>query len=439
MALTPAREEQGLAAQIALALALTAVGLFAGVWWAAGLLVLAALLDGLGWRGLARAGLVTGVLLTPLGPLLVVLGLPVTLGKVAVGLSLLLSIARGGLPLVWTPLSGPLLAVLVSMGLATLVGGWQEGLAPLSSAVLLVVFVHHLPVAVRREQVYDLTRVIGAVLLLLLAVSIPQGLNALHVTARDVGWRFRSSGHTGSPNDWAMLLLLLVPVASWRWPGRWGPWAEGALLALWPIALLQTMSRSGFLVGALLGLWFAWRYRRRWRLLLLVVALVVVGAKLGVRMDGVEHRLHSLVHPDMETKLGHASLRQRADLVRASWTLFQSSPWLGVGLGRFPDLASALIPWGVTLSSHNTWLKVAVEQGVAGLVAHGAALWALARLLLVRLRSLSGRERQTAAGIVAGLAATGLLWLTADRFDDVLSWLVLGLALALSDHEKTEN
>jgi len=155
------------------------------------------------------------------------------------------------------------------------------------------------------------------------------------------------------------------------------------------LTLLLTSSRGAVLaVAAALALWLLWELSRRvgpavqllrfqvFSLLLIPVALLFVVAFVQV---GGPSALVSQVS-------GTDSAIGRLDLAGHTIELIGDFPFTGGGLESFPGLYSQyllVIPFYALPNGHNIFLDIALEQGVAGLLAFSGvvlgAFWLLAR------------------------------------------------------------
>jgi putative inorganic carbon (hco3(-)) transporter len=237
----------------------------------------------------------------------------------------------------------------------------------------------------------------------------------------------------GTVNAVALYLELLVPIAVWlswtRWHRR--PFSVG-LAVLGAFALLVTGSRGAWL-GAAAGLVvlvaLVWRTRglsiarfgsgpTRW-----IVALVVVGGAILLVPTFVSRMLS-----------GDAG---RIELWTAAWSMFTSSPIVGVGPGAWPMLR-AFTPisddnLAVLATSHNSILQILAETGVIGLL---AAAWLVVTIARVGWRAVTGGrtldDRTTAAVALGSLAAAGVHSVVDTQFHlPAIVLLVLHLAARL--------
>jgi O-antigen ligase len=115
---------------------------------------------------------------------------------------------------------------------------------------------------------------------------------------------------------------------------------------------------------AALVLWLTWRnVLRGWYLLaaLAVAAVMVLYAAAYLTA-------HDLPLPDLDARMSDDSGRV-AVLIRA-WEMFLEAPLLGKGIGSTVD-------WNVVISSHNTYLNLAADHGVLGLLMLPSLCYAL--------------------------------------------------------------
>lgn len=168
--------------------------------------------------------------------------------------------------------------------------------------------------------------------------------------------------------------------------------ASGGLTAL---ALPFTHSRAGMAVAVLgLCLLLVLSQQRNWKRLAILLGLTCGAALIAVlEMD---ERL---------TELG-ADVPQRMRVWQLSWELLAERPWLGQGLGAFPDAFQAIRPGSITqiwTQAHNSWLELMVELGApAACSLFLAAGWAWRRCLVAAVRRHRNRDLP-ALGAAAGL------------------------------------
>jgi len=214
---------------------------------------------------------------------------------------------------------------------------------------------------------------------------------------------FRPDIGVGNPNDFAAMANLFVPLAFYLiWERR--PYWE-RLLCL--VCLLSTLagiivcaSRGGFLglaAAILLVVWHSPKAKRN---------LVILGALLIPMALAPFSPLHRLLRPNRSDQ---ESTAIRMELWKSGLRMIRAHPLLGVGLGNFKLLSSDY--GGPELKkagmAHNTYIEIAAETGVPGLLAFLAILYFSFRTL-ERIRRHTPRTgpaflRKAASGIQAGL------------------------------------
>lgn len=254
---------------------------------------------------------------------------------------------------------------------------------------------------------------------------------ALLVTAANEGGDLsRYTVGEAHPNDLGFVIALAIPMA-WSLATRTHRPVVATLYRTFPVlALLATSftgSRSSLLLcGVALSIvptTFG-RLTVRARLATLLVLLVAGGAALQAAPDRPVERLGTIAD---EADGGDFS--GRTGLWSDTLRIIARDPVYGVGAGgaRFALLDEGGAEKGV----HNTYLSVAAELGVVGLLA-----W----LLLLAMSFLPGvRGAGSEALLVRVLAATLVLGLVPRHWEyDKATWLVLALAVGLADAARRE-
>lgn len=205
----------------------------------------------------------------------------------------------------------------------------------------------------------------------------------------------------------ALGLLCAVAASLRRWRDHGGRGYLRSLLdgkSPWPFLLVAsatlcaiviplTHSRAGTLVAAL-GLPSLLALSRRWRQMGLTTALLLVVAAPVVSV--LESRLTQI---DLDGG-------QRLQVWRLSLGLLGQRPWLGHGLGAFPDLFQSVRPETlaqVWTEAHNSWLETLVELGIpAALCVFLALSWVWGRCVI---GAMTRRQERIlpALGAAAGL------------------------------------
>ena len=197
--------------------------------------------------------------------------------------------------------------------------------------------------------------------------------------ARISGW----GEYLSNPNDVACVLALMAPlsVICALFERGWKRWLFFACAGVTAVAILFTYSRSGFLAliaSCGLLIWKATRGRRV-KTLLPVAALAAV---LLVSLPGkYMTRISTIFNP--ETDSTNSAQERQEHMIRAAKLAIQR-PIFGVGMGNFHIYAIN------EMRAHNSYLEIAAELGVTGLIAFLVIIFA-------PMRFLRRIERETAA------------------------------------------
>jgi len=251
----------------------------------------------------------------------------------------------------------------------------------------------------------------------------------------------RASGTMGDPNEWATLVLLLTPaligglVDDDHWIAR--PLRMGILL-LAPLAILLSLSRTALVVGALTAPVSLYLLRERRQELAVCLAVAVVGTPLAVDLDYVLFRLRMLVaNLQGSAVVQDVSLDERTVLFHQGMQLFSDHWLVGVGPGNGPRASGYTSLTGRLRPVHNSYLEIASEQGIIGLlfvaVFAGTVAWTLYQGY--RLSSHSA-DRNRILGLSAGLSALALMAATLGLITFAMAYLMLGFSLAVVYHAR---
>jgi putative inorganic carbon (HCO3(-)) transporter len=269
---------------------------------------------------------------------------------------------------------------LLSIPLALNAGeAWGE----FNSAFIKAVVMFIMMVNVVRSE-----RRLWALLWLGLAVSVFLSLNAigdfragrLLVTGTRVAGVI--GGMFGNPNDMALHLVTMVPIAIALLFTRRNPFAKSIYLLcaiLLVAGIVVTFSRGGFLglLGA--GGVLAWKLGRERRL---TVALCVVFAAIALFVfapGDYGSRLSTITNVSSDLT---GSSSQRYALLMRSILVSLRHPLLGIGMGNFHIVALS------ESVSHNAYTQVSAEMGLGALAVY---LW----FMIAPLRRLRIIERET--------------------------------------------
>jgi hypothetical protein len=211
---------------------------------------------------------------------------------------------------------------------------------------------------------------------------------------------YRPGFVTGDANYYSLSALLTVPIAFYLLRAGLRPWQRWFCVACLGVTLLgltAAASRGGLVgLGAalLVGVWHGRQRARNLRLAVLVlVPLMLISPSSPIR------RLLSPTQSDVEASAN------RVAVWRAGLAMVASSPLTGIGVGNFQPLVLQYSPPGAEVETiaHNTYLEVAAEMGIPGLLVFLAIVWSSMRTL-EQLR----RRTQRAGPLLLHQAATAL-------------------------------
>lgn len=210
----------------------------------------------------------------------------------------------------------------------------------------------------------------------------------------------------------------------------------GAIILL-VVAVLATRSRGGagaLAISSMVITFCYWRMGTLQAKHVLVLSLLLVIAIGGVSVFGYEHvssRLDDLVSGDLEELDANGARRA---IWGANLDAFSASPWLGFGLGShrevYPLFLEESFPVEFT-HAESSYLQIASESGVAGLLLLGLAIVLLVRATYRGLGNL--REPSDVAiwaAIIAGLTAS-LCHAAVDFVWYIPSLMAMTIALAI--------
>lgn len=189
-------------------------------------------------------------------------------------------------------------------------------------------------------------------------------------------------GMFGNPNDMALHLVVMIPLAiglllSTRNPLAKPLYAVCALLMVGGI--IASFSRGAFLglLGASVVL--SWKLGRRNRIVMIALVTIFVIALVALAPGEYTDRLSTIGSVNRD-----ASSSSRRDLLVRSIIIAIYNPVLGVGIGNFHFVSIR------ELVSHNSYTQVAAEMGIAAMVIYVS-------FIVVPLRRLNVIEHATYA------------------------------------------
>jgi len=245
----------------------------------------------------------------------------------------------------------------------------------------------------------------------------------------------RSTGTFGDPNEWATLVLLVTPVLL---GGLATDRATGArllrlgLLGLAPLSIFASGSRAALLVGAVVGLSCLVVLRNQRAELVGAGMLGLLVAPFVVDVEAAYMRFSRLLGRASGQMVTDSSLDERGELLRQGADLFMDNWFLGVGAGNYEYATGFISLEGKLRPAHNTYLEVASEQGIVGILAGLVFYGVLAATLWAAFRQAPDEgHRARVLGAATGLAASAVMAATLGLLTFSMGYLMLGLTLAV--------
>lgn len=236
--------------------------------------------------------------------------------------------------------------------------------------------------------------------------------------------------------DLPALSVMVLPFAllatGLHWRTRWR--VLFALLAAALLAVVWVAQNRGAALGlalALLALWLNARNRLRWLLAMVLVAVMAAAFAPRAYFDRFSVIWNrSAAHAT--AGLDRATMDERLELWRTAAGSIAAHPLLGLGPGRETQALRTADVSSHRLVAHNSFISVALETGVVGLILFSALfLGAIAQLQQLIRRTGDSWQRQQARMVQAALCAFVGVGLVISRYDMPLAYLLLGWALAL--------
>ncbi len=362
--------------------------------------------------------------------------IPMTLAKLSVlatmGVWLVHAVAYRKALIRPTPFTPGLIAILVTMMVSTVAARSLDGERAflfIVSVGLLAVLVHVIDAIGNPRNLQGVLRVLAVATVGLMLYTLMSG-----VRVEDMFFDGRQAGTLGDPNEWCALLLVTCPLFMGALAHDRHPLAPpllALLTFLFPLLVFQSLSRAGFAAMLLLSpflIYLLWPWRR-YGWIAVVAALLYV--PMVVDTELLTGRYETLLSEDSVVTDG--SIAVRSVLARTAIALFLERPFLGVGLGMFPLEATLYTSGHAYMKvAHNTFLTVAAEQGLVGLLSHGFLLLVVGTVCARMLRrATTPRMRRLAAGVPISLAGVAVMALTLDLMTFTPIYVVLGLALVI--------
>ena len=238
-------------------------------------------------------------------------------------------------------------------------------------------------------------------------------------------------------NDIALLAVMALPLTMLGMPPAQPlPWrAAFAFLALSLFAIVGlSLNRAAgtALAATLLLLWS--QTGHRWQILA-VSSPAIAGTLFWFAKSDYWDRFRAIWSSEgLRSSLDQATVSERLELWRGALQMVEDHPWFGVGPSNYEHMIGEyLSPALAGIPAHNSWLHLASETGLPGVILYTALFFSglvVLQQAKCRRRGVSWPDygaRLVQASLVAYLV--GALFIT--RHDMVLAYLLLGWASAL--------
>ena len=342
--------------------------------------------EGRGRRRLAFAGLFAFTLLLYARPSE---AFPETFGDfsiiklVAIGTLLaytLSTLARGG-SLTVMPIEFKMLLVITFLGIAFIPVAATPGDSInllmdlfLKVVTIFMLMINLIDTRARLLTMMKLVTIAGTVLGLFAIASYVEGKFA--VQSSHVGVRIAGvvGGIFENPNDLATSLVLLIPMAAALALNRTGipRFFYYACCGVLAIGVVTTFSRGGFLGLVAMGAWLLWKLSRGRRFVGALAFAATITVFLAAMPLGYSSRLSSIFDKESDPT---GSSEARIELLQRSSAIALRHLFIGVGMGNFHIYSIH------EQRAHNSYLEIAAELGIAGLIAYLIMLFAPLRSL----------------------------------------------------------
>lgn len=254
----------------------------------------------------------------------------------------------------------------------------------------------------------------------------------------------RATGPFRDPNYGALTIVVLACLSFYLALTQRKRWQRTLLflgVAVQVVAVFLTFSRAGYIMLALVGSTVLWRERRRlrlWKMVLVATIGLVLLATIGkglldllaARIGTVAEFVQFLREETGQARQADLSLWNRLQLLQAGIKMVLDRFPTGVGWENFRYVVTQYSDEVPSQGAHNTYVAVAAELGLPGVIALGWLLWALwgstSRVSRIAQSELRLLARGTRYGLLAILI--GGLFLTV--LHEAVVWALIGLIMA---------
>lgn len=308
-----------------------------------------------------------------------------------------------------------ILAIFLSIPFGLWVGGSVQFILDTLIKELIILFVIIIAVN-NHNRIRKLLLIIGISTFIVGILTIVR-----YLSGRDliVGYRASiSEGMFGDPNDLALHFVFAIPLLYFVGYKL----TKQKLIFIFMIltlvfAVLLTYSRGGILglgFGAL-AIWYFDKEKRKKNLMLIIMGIILCITMLP---DVIE-RMTTMIEPEKDTV---GSAQQRWGIAKEGLQIFLENPIFGVGVNNFSIAEGAAHNQsGQWKAAHNSFIQIASETGILGLIAFIGCFLSLFRL---GIKAENGKESyQHIRMSVMGIKASALGFLVCATFlSQAYSW-----------------
>jgi hypothetical protein len=250
----------------------------------------------------------------------------------------------------------------------------------------------------------------------------------------------RAMGTFASPNQLSLYLTFLIILAvNLTFRLHSSRWRFTGLIGLLLIALLLTVSRSGWL-AALAGLGTSMLiWRRKQKLILVIAAMSIVSIPV-VSAAGLDQHVLNTFHGSDPSAVSHLEQARENLQIIAEHPLGVGLGWVGSRAKRFPDLPESAQRY----TTESYLLQTTMELGLPGLFVFALLVTLVGILIYTNIFRLSGaKSRAIAVSAFSCLIAALVHAIFIPDLQDIAVgsylWFFVGLGLRLPALETSEN
>jgi O-antigen ligase len=199
-----------------------------------------------------------------------------------------------------------------------------------------------------------------------------------------------------NPNDLAAITLLMLglalAVATAKTLDHRLRWALRIYIPVLLVIILLTQSRGVF-IGLLVSFGPAVIKQARRRPALVFGALLALAVLIPAASWHRFENMSKLTSVDTLAQADpYGSAMQRFEILKVGWRIFESNPVLGVGIGCYNEANSRFAPMLGKKDAHNTYLGLAAETGIPGLLLWLGLVGSVLGFVRRRRRSLDAHD-----------------------------------------------